>query len=486
MRRSHKPPRRRLRAVAAVGVLACAAAVAAVLPAVSPAKSNSAPVNSSAPRVLGTVAVGQTLTATPGTWSGSPTGYTYQWRRCPQSGGAADAKDCGIIDGATKSAYDVRQADVGFTLRVRVTAANADGTTTATSSHTSVVKAAQSGGAPVNRTEPRVVGTVAVGQTLTATPGTWSGSPTGYTYQWRRCPQSGGAGDANDCGVIDGATKSAYAVRQADVGFTLRVRVTAANADGTATAASNHTIVVKASPTTPSNTKPPTIGGSLAVGQTLTADTGTWTGTAPIAFAYQWLRCDRSGGSCADISGANGKTYVLKTVDAGNTLRVRVSARNSAGTAASSSVPTAIVTAAAPPPAAGPSGCGGSGPLAVDKLNASTRLVIDGLQVSPRVVAGSTGTLVARFHVSSCQGRSIQGALVYAATVPFNQFSVPAEQRTGADGWASLTMHRLSGFPAANRQQLLVMFVRARKPGDNVLGGISSRRLVSFPVSLNT
>ena len=87
--------------------------------------------------------------------------------------------------------------------------------------------------------------------------------------------------------------------------------------------------------------------------------------------------------------------------------------------------------------------------------------------------------------MSACNGKPVQGALVYVTFVPYNQFTVPDEVQTGNDGFAQLEMRRLSGFPAARQQSLLVTFVRARKAGENTLAGISTRRLVSFPVNLS-
>jgi len=231
----------------------------------------------------------------------------------------------------------------------------------------------------------------------------------------------------------------------------------------------------------PTNETPPTITGTPQVGSTLTAKEGEWTGK-PTDFDYAWQRCDADGGSCSLISGANDKTYVLEDVDKGNTIRVRVTAQNGDGRTTAASVPTAVIRDVPPPPKSDP--CATSGAVQVSGLDAPERLLVDRQDVTPSVVGGSTDAVVMRFHVSACNGKPVQGALVYATAVPYNQFSVPPEATTGADGWAELRLNRMRGYPASQKQQLLVAFVRARKPGGNLLGGISTRRLVSFPVDL--
>lgn len=230
----------------------------------------------------------------------------------------------------------------------------------------------------------------------------------------------------------------------------------------------------------PTSQSPPTVTGTPTRGSTLTTSNGTWNGTTPMTFRYQWQRCNTSGGSCANIGGATEQTYELRNPDVGNTLRSRVTATNNDGSAAARSLPTAVIGGQAAP---APQGCAGNAPIQVASIAPPERLTVDQQSIDPPIVGRSTQSVTVRFHVA-CRGKAVQGALVYATAVPFNQFTVPAEQPTGADGWAQLTMTQLSGYPAARSQQLLVIFVRARKGGEDVLGGISTRRLVSFPVDL--
>ena len=146
-----------------------------------------APVNTTPPAVGGSAVEGQTLSATTGSWSGSPTSFTYQWEDCNTSGEA-----CANITGAGASTYKLTSADVGHTLRVVVTATNSGGPTKATSAATATVTATPPP-APVNTALPAVSGSAVEGQTLSASTGSWSGSPSSYGYQWEDCNTSGEA-----------------------------------------------------------------------------------------------------------------------------------------------------------------------------------------------------------------------------------------------------------------------------------------------------
>jgi hypothetical protein len=211
------------------------------------AATQAAPSNTAPPTVTGTTTVGQTLTASNGTWTNSPTSYSYAWLRCDGSGGS-----CVAVTGATEKTYTLVAADRGHTMRVRVTATNADGSASAESAATNVVAAASGGTAPKNTALPAISGTPKVGEELSTSQGSWTGNPTGYRYQWQRCDA-----DVLFCTDVIGATGSTYGVRIADLGFRLRVEVTARNAAGTGTARSAPTAIV--GPTTPPPNGRPTI-----------------------------------------------------------------------------------------------------------------------------------------------------------------------------------------------------------------------------------
>lgn len=325
---------------------------------------------------------------------------------------------------------------------------------------------------PVNTAPPKISGVAKVGQILIGDRGSWNGATAPYTYAWLRCNTNG-----NGCNEISGATGTQYQLTGADDGHRIRFRVTA-HGDGATTKQSAATATVVAAGK-PANTAAPGISGTPQEGSTLTGSNGTWT-NQPTKFTYAWLRCDNKGASCATINGATKNTYVVSSGDVNNTIRFRVTASNSAGDDTAQSGPTAVIGKARGP------GCpaGSGNPDQVANINAPARLLVNGLQASPSPVVKGTQTLTVRFHVSSTCGGNVQNALVYTTATPFNQWSVPPEASSGADGWATLTFTRLRGFPVSSKQQLIALFVRARKGGEDPLAGISTRRLVSVRVNL--
>jgi hypothetical protein len=230
-----------------------------------PAPAASPPVNTAAPRVLlGTNGVyntaplaaapqvGQVLLRGQGAWTGA-SGLTLsavQWQRC-----ATDGTACTSVGASYK--YTVQSADTGRPLRVVITMRNGAGSTTLASALTAPVGGTATTQAPASTSAPVVSGTAQSGQTLTASTGTWNGSPTAYAYEWRRCDASG-----TGCSAIAGATASSYAVGDGDVGATLRVAVSASNAGGSTTATSAPTGAVAAAPVQPA-TQSLTFSGSL-------------------------------------------------------------------------------------------------------------------------------------------------------------------------------------------------------------------------------
>src|SRR5690349_12332135 len=137
-----------------------AAATALLIPAGGSARSQAAPRNTAEPRVSGAAVQGETLTTTNGSWSGStPITFRYRWLRCDTTGGGTNGVNCATIPGETRKTYVLTAADVGHRIRSRVIATNAEGTASANSNATSVVKASSTAGRPVNATPPTISGT---------------------------------------------------------------------------------------------------------------------------------------------------------------------------------------------------------------------------------------------------------------------------------------------------------------------------------------
>jgi Ig domain of plant-specific actin-binding protein len=291
------------------------------------------PVATAAPSVTGVLQQGKQLTATPGTWTGSGTvATTFQWYRCDANGA-----HCASVHGATRATYTQVAKDVGGTLGVTVRATDPTGTTAAYAPLAGLV-------APKTATllasaQPAVIGMAAVGRPLTVATPRWS-TPATSTYVWERCNANGRL-----CTPIAGATTQTYTATGDDIAHTLLAAVTGAAGGARQTVLSLPTAAVQ--PVTgPSLAARPSVAGVLQQGQRLTARTGTWLGSGPITYAFQWYRCDANAAHCKSIHGATKATYAQVAKDAGGSLGVTVRATDATGTA-TAYAPVAGVVAAA-------------------------------------------------------------------------------------------------------------------------------------------
>jgi hypothetical protein len=300
-----------------------------------------APVNTTAPEVTGSPVVGVATVATVGTWDGNPTpDLSYQWQKCPS---AVDLARCAAISGANTISYTPVTADAGAFLRIKVTASNMSGTAVAYSAVSASYPVASR---PAISTAPTLTGGITQGTTLTATKGTWTGVPAPVlSVQWYRCTEALGTATSSvpgDCTAIEGQTALTYTSREADLGSGIRVVISATNGSGTVYAATAATARIASLPRI---SVAPGIIGEPAVGELLAVRGATWIAVPAADSAYQWLRCTSTAeSSCTAIPLATGETYVPTLSDAGFYVRVRETATNAAGSAASASPATSQIT----------------------------------------------------------------------------------------------------------------------------------------------
>jgi len=183
-----------------------------------------APVNTVAPVISGGNYVGDVLTTTDGTWTGSPT-FTYQW---------FNENDTENIVGATSSTYTLGSVLAGIDISCKVTGTNAAGSDTGVSNVIGTLPLS----APVNVDPPAILSDVTwlVGMTIYFSYNYWYSNPPNptLTYQWQR-----------DGVNISGETNTTYLLDYADEGYLVGVKCTATNSEGSAFVLSN-TVLIEA------------------------------------------------------------------------------------------------------------------------------------------------------------------------------------------------------------------------------------------------
>ena len=320
--------------------------------AATPSPAPGAPLNTAPPAIGGSPQQGQSVTASAGSWTNSPTSYAYQWLRCEgygEGGGEEElGSECEAIEGATAATYTPQAADARRSLRVSVRASNAAGWSLAVSRPEVALGNGEEtlAQAPEGLSAPTVTGLAVQGRVLSEHHGGWEGEVGAYSYKWLRCKSRTSQGTGGSCGAIAGANGQNYTLGGEDVGMWIEVQETAANSGGWNVATSEAVEAIP--PEAPVNSAPPGVTGTIQQGQSLTVREGTWTNNAKTP-AWQWLRCSATGGGCTAITGATKKTYKLEAEDVGHALAVSETVENAVGRSAAATSATTVAVPVPPP-----------------------------------------------------------------------------------------------------------------------------------------
>ncbi len=147
-------------------------------------------------------------------------------------------------------------------------------------------------------------------------------------------------------------------------------------------------------------------------------------------------------------------------------------ARNADGSVGEATAQTAVVV----PPAGATRLQDGKTSIPASSVNLPDRLVLSGLQFTPTVLR-SRQPFTGRFRVTDTRGYVVRDAIVLVTGVPLGWITPSQEVTTNVDGYATIQLLPTTRLRLV-RGGSMVMFVRARKQGDDLLAGISTRRLV--------
>jgi outer membrane protein OmpA-like peptidoglycan-associated protein len=250
------------------------------------------PINAVLPHFMGTgdenthYKVGDGMTLHQGTWANyDATAPTYKWYTCTTTTSTSPKTDSNCTYNTTFWFYTVMPSDANKYVYGCVTLYfYGESTTACTHMNYAVAGQPATNVDPPRITDTTTANSFKVGDALSTTDGTWTGTTGSYTYKWYRCTANTATDASTDssCTAISGATNSTYTLVSADNTKYVTVVVTGTGTDGSTTTSmatfpkqisSNPPATMIAAPTMMD------ITGSYAVGDTLQFNPGSWSNT---------------------------------------------------------------------------------------------------------------------------------------------------------------------------------------------------------------